>query len=54
MGVYIWQFEDCGITGEAWFAARAKCYNNKGVVHKYRRPKLAYDIVKKMLAAKKN
>lgn len=48
-GVFIWQFADCRVTEEGqWFATRARCHNNKGVVDEYRRPKMSYDIVKKM------
>lgn len=48
-GVFIWQFADCRVTEEGeWFATRARCHNNKGVVDEYRRPKIAYDTVKKM------
>ncbi len=46
-GVFIWQFADCRVTEEEWFASRPRCHNNKGVVDEYRRPKLAYDVVKK-------
>ncbi len=45
-GVFIWQFADCRVTEEEWFAQRPRTYNNKGVVDEYRRPKVAYDIVK--------
>lgn len=49
MGVFIWQFADCRITEDGgWFAARAKCRNNKGVVDEFRRPKIAYDTVKEL------
>lgn len=48
-GVFIWQFADCRVTEEGeWFATRARCHNNKGIVDEYRRPKLAYDTVKDM------
>ncbi len=47
-GTFIWQFADCRVTEEEWFAARPKSHNNKGVVDEYRRPKLAYDVVKEM------
>ena len=49
-GIFIWQFADCKVTEEEWFAARAKCHNNKGIVDEYRRPKMAFDIVKEMFA----
>lgn len=48
-GVFIWQFADCRVTEEGgWFATRARCHNNKGVVDEYRRPKMAYDTIKKI------
>ena len=46
-GVYIWQFCDIRISDE-WFGGRPRTMNNKGIVDEYRRPKLSYDIVKKM------
>lgn len=53
-GVFIWQFADCRVTEEGgWFATRARSHNNKGVVDEYRRPKMAYDVVKEMFAGKK-
>lgn len=51
IGVFIWQFADCRVTEEGgWFATRARCHNNKGIVDEYRRPKEAYDVVKKYFA----
>lgn len=48
-GVFIWQFADCHVTEEGeWFATRARCHNNKGIVDEYRRPKMAYDTVKEL------
>lgn len=47
-GVFVWQFADCRVTEEEWFATRARCHNNKGVVDEYRRPKLAFDTIKEM------
>lgn len=50
-GVFIWQFADCRVTEEGeWFATRARCHNNKGIVDEYRRPKMAYDTVKDMFS----
>ena len=46
-GVFIWQFADCRVTEEDWWTTRARCHNNKGLVDEYRRPKEAYDVVKK-------
>jgi len=47
-GVFLWQFADCRVTEEEWFDRRPRCYNNKGVVDEYRRPKMAYDVIKEM------
>jgi len=53
-GVFVWKFADCRVTEEGpWFATRARCHNNKGVVDEYRRPKIAYDIVKNLFLDKK-
>ena len=46
-GVYIWQFADCRVCDE-WFAGRPRTMNNKGVVDEYRRPKLAYETVRRI------
>ena len=50
-GVAIWQFCDVRITPK-WEKAlsRPRTMNNKGVVDEYRRPKLAYDIVRRRFA----
>lgn len=47
-GTYIWQFCDVRVTEEEWAMKRPRSMNNKGIVDEYRRPKLAYDVVKKM------
>lgn len=53
-GVFIWQYADCRITEEDnWFASRPRSHNNKGIVDEYRRPKMAYDIVKARFEGKK-
>jgi beta-glucuronidase len=50
-GVFIWQYADCRVTEEGgWFASRARCHNNKGILDEYRRPKQAYDMIKEMFA----
>ena len=49
-GTFIWQFADCRVTEEEWFASRPRSHNNKGIVDEYRRPKLAYDTVKELFA----
>ncbi len=47
-GFIIWQFCDCRIHEEDnRFNTRPKTQNNKGIVDVYRRPKLAYDVVRK-------
>lgn len=50
-GVYLWQFADVRVTEEEWFQKRPRTYNNKGIVDEFRRPKLAYDVVKQMYEA---
>lgn len=46
-GVYVWQFCDCRVC-DSWFGHRPRTMNNKGIVDEYRRPKLAYETVKKL------
>ena len=46
-GVYVWQFCDCRVC-DSWFHVRPRTMNNKGVVDEYRRPKLAYETVKRI------
>ena len=46
-GVFLWQFADCRVT-EEWAMHRPKTHNNKGVVDEYRRPKMAYAVVKEL------
>jgi beta-glucuronidase len=46
-GVYIWQFCD-GRVSDSWFGGRPRTMNNKGVVDEYRRPKLSYEVVKRI------
>jgi beta-glucuronidase len=51
-GMFIWQFSDIRVTeerqGPLW---RVTTQNIKGVVDSYRRPKLAYDVVKRHFTA---
>ena len=49
-GVYIWQFCDIRVE-EEWFGCRPRTMNNKGIVDEYRRSKLSYDVVKKILSS---
>ena len=44
-GVYIWQFCD-GKVSDEWWSGRPRTMNNKGIVDEYRRPKMAYQVVK--------
>lgn len=46
MGMYIWQFCDVRVSRTYWAIRRPKSRNNKGIVDEYRRPKLAYQVVK--------
>jgi beta-glucuronidase len=47
-GVLIWQFCDCRVTeATGWLLTRAGTLNSKGIVDRYRRPKLAYQVVKR-------
>ena len=46
-GIFLWQFADVRVADE-WFAGRPKTYNNKGIVDEYRRPKMAYQTVRRL------
>lgn len=46
-GIFIWQFCDVRVSRE-WFKTRPRSLNNKGIVDEYRRPKLAYQTVRKL------
>ena len=48
-GVFIWQFCDGKVTEDWWFG-RPRSMNNKGIVDECRRPKLSYDIVKRIFS----
>lgn len=48
IGAAIWQFCDCRVT-ESNFKWRPRTYNNKGTLDEYRRPKMAYEVVKKRM-----
>lgn len=52
-GIYIWQFCDVRVC-DSWFDKRPRTMNNKGIVDEYRRPKLSYDVVKKLYNSKGN
>lgn len=48
-GTYIWQFADTRAdvrSDRSYFRDRARSFNNKGLVNEYRKPKLAYRVVK--------
>ncbi|WP_168121164.1 glycoside hydrolase family 2 TIM barrel-domain containing protein [Paenibacillus sp. HB172176] len=52
-GMLIWQFCDCRVTeATGWLLSRAGTQNSKGIVDRYRRPKLAYDVVRTHFTAK--
>ncbi|MBR0217174.1 MAG: hypothetical protein IJL96_09650 [Clostridia bacterium] len=46
-GTFIWQFADVPVD-ESWAHRRPKQQNNKGVVDRYRRPKAAFETVRKI------
>lgn len=48
MGMYIWQFCDVRVSRIDWALRRPKSRNNKGMVDEYRRPKMAYHVVKEI------
>lgn len=50
-GVFIWQFADCRVDNESFYA-RPKCQNNKGILDMYRREKLAFKAVCDIFKAK--
>lgn len=55
IGTYIWQYADCRITNEgSWYMTRPGTRNNKGVVDIYRRPKLAFETVKRHYSGQKD
>lgn len=48
-GTYVWQFADTRgqlLSHQPHFRDRARSFNNKGLVNEYRKPKLAYRVVK--------
>ncbi len=52
-GVFIWQFCDIRVSAE-YFDRRPRTRNNKGIVDEYRRPKLAYNTVKRIYESYSN
>ena len=49
-GFFIWQFCDTKVSGDIKRQReRPGCRNNKGLVDEYRRPKMGYYTVKKLL-----
>ncbi len=49
-GLFIWLFADCRVDEQRLYGNRPKTQNNKGVVDLYRRPKLAFNEVKKLFS----
>jgi len=45
-GLFLWQFCDIRVD-ESWAMKRPRTMNNKGIVDEYRRPKLAFDVVRR-------
>ena len=43
-------FAMCVVTND-WWSTRPRTMNNKGIVDEYRRPKLAYETVKKIFSS---
>ena len=55
VGTYIWQYADCRVTNESkWYMTRPGTRNNKGVVDIYRRPKLAFETVRRHYSGRKD
>ncbi len=52
-GIYIWQFCDVRVC-DSWFSIRPRTMNNKGIVDEYRRPKLSYEVVKRLYGSRGN
>ena len=46
-GLALWQFADGRTYAAGGVLGRPRAFNNKGTLDEYRRPKLAYDVVKK-------
>ncbi len=46
-GVALWQFLDCRTYSTSYALGRPRAFNNKGLFDEYRRPKLAFDAVRK-------
>lgn len=46
-GLAIWQYCDCRTYSSSKCLTRPRAFNNKGIADEYRRPKLAWDVVKK-------
>ena len=47
LGLAIWQFCDGRTKNGGYALGRPRAFNNKGLLDEYRRPKMAYDIVRK-------
>ncbi len=51
-GVALWQFLDCRTFSTSYSLMRPRTFNNKGLFDEYRRPKLAFDTVRKHFGGK--
>ena len=52
-GIAIWHFADARTYTSSYALGRPRTINNKGTFDEYRRPKLAYEVVKKAFSKKK-
>jgi beta-glucuronidase len=48
-GFYIWQYSDIRSNCGKLIMGRPRSFNNKGIVNEYRKPKMAYWEVKRIL-----
>lgn len=53
LGLAVWHFSDCRTYASARALCRPRSLNNKGVLDEYRRPKLAYDVLKQAYSCQK-
>ena len=49
-GLFLWQFADVRVA-EEWAPSRPRTFNNKGVLDEYRRPKMAFRVVRELFRA---
>ena len=49
-GLFLWQFADVRVA-EEWAPSRPRTFNNKGILDEYRRPKMAFRVVRELFRA---